>query len=872
MLTEDQKRLLIEKIENGEPLPPEFRRLLVDAGDGDFVERTGVYTLEYKGKAREQDILADTPAAPLQEIRSFNAGNPHAQKDWRNLLIYGDNLLALKALYEDQRGPNRFGTRDKIKLIYIDPPFATKQDFMKDREKAYRDKLIGAQFIEFLRRRLVLLREVLADDGSIYVHLDTKKSHYLKAVLDEIFGEENFQNEIVWERTNAHNMPTKTFARAQDTLFLYSKSDIFTFNKQRSPYGEAQLSRFKRDESGRLYTGRDLTFSTVNRKRQFEWRGSRPPSNRSWGLDLDGLEDLWSKGLILKKRDGAPRLDGLKTFLDDLEGKPLTTIWNDIGRVANTSGERTDYPTQKPEQLLERIIQASSNDGDIVLDAFMGSGSTPAVAEKLNRHWIGIDCGRLAIYTTQKRLLNLTSQIGAEKKDERREYERVEDFPAHSKSGAKAALLLFDKAKAGELAVTDALLTDFAAFLCAHYSPQRGRTPEFSLFCPEDKLQLRKLKSFEDSDLKAGQRAVDVGGVRFLISFIEPKTKAEPAKPLKAKAFALFNAGVYDRDRIRELDWAAYKPFVMQLFGVREDSHLIRAFEADGYIGTNSVHVWNYPDQRSLALDEGYIESLHQTMRGEGGDRFYVIAPVSALTFMTDELRFGNTRYVILKVPESVLNSLLKSGTPGALKQPMSEGDVNAVIDAVGFDFVSQPLTEQQFLRLPPQDADLANQHLREGVVRLTEFRAKTLTTAPDDFPNFATLSMVMIDPAFDGDVFSLGQVLWAEDLAAAELKRLDVTVNGEFAAKAEACERLDIRVPEEGMGARVMVILVDQYGNEKRLEISRGEFVDPTVPAPSRRGAARKNATKVAKKTVGKATKKVVKKMGKTAAVRRGR
>lgn len=860
MLTEDQKRLLIDKIGKGEPLPTEFRRELFDADDVDYVERTGVYSLEYKGKAREQDILADTPAAPLQEMRSFNADNPHVQDDWRNLLIYGDNLLALKALYEDQRGPNRFGTRDKIKLIYIDPPFATKQDFMKDREKAYRDKLIGAQFIEFLRKRLVLLREILADDGSIYVHLDQKKGHYVKVLMDEIFGEENFVNEVVWQRSSAHNMRTKGWVRCNESLFFYRKTENFIFNEEIVPYGNSQLKRYKKDLDGRPYKAENLTFTGKSKDRQFEWRGTKPPINRCWGADLPGLEKLWDEGRILTKKDGSPRLDGLKIYLDDTRGgNPVSANWTDVDRIGNTSDERTDYPTQKPEVLLDRIISSASNVGDIVFDGFFGSGSTLATDEKLGRRWIGIDCGRLAIYTAQKRLLNLTSQIGAEKKDERREYDRVDDLGAHSKSGSKAALLLFDRAKAGELAITDTFLIDFAEFLRTYCQSQRGKRLEFSLFCPEDKLQLRELVAFKDGELKAGQRAVDVGSVRFLISFIEPKYKTEPAKRLKAKEFALFNAGVYDRAKLRELDWANYKPFVMQLFGVRDDPHSIRAFEADGYIGTDSVHVWNYPDQRTLALDEGYIESLHETMRGEGGDRFYVIAPVSALTFMTDELRFGNTRYIILKVPESVLNSLLKAGAPGALKQPMSEGDVNAVIDAVGFDFVSQPLTEQQFLRLPPENADLTNQYLREAVVRLTEFRAKTLTTAPEDFPNFATLSMVMVDPAFDGDVFSLGQVLWAEDLIAAELRRRDVTAVGDSSAKAEACERLDIRVPEEGMGEEIMLILVDQYGNEKRLVIGRNEFLDAEVPAP------RHSAVK-------KAPAKVLKKVAKKTATRRGR
>ena len=194
---------------------------------GRTVEIGKEYRLEYAGKHSREQVLAETPAAPWQLVRSFCSERPHADKRWRNLLVWGDNLLALRELLADQRGPDRFGTKGRIKLIYIDPPFATRQDFMKDKEKAYRDKVLGAQFIEFLRRRLILLHELLAPDGSIYVHLDTKKGHYIKAVLDEVFGEENFQNEIVWRRSLPHNDPKK-FGAIHDSIFWYSRSETFS--------------------------------------------------------------------------------------------------------------------------------------------------------------------------------------------------------------------------------------------------------------------------------------------------------------------------------------------------------------------------------------------------------------------------------------------------------------------------------------------------------------------------------------------------------------------------------------------------------------------------------------------------------------------
>ncbi len=199
-LSDKDKAIIIQCIEEGRPLPDFYKQKLFASDGTEFTEATKDYKLVYQGKARKEDIIANTPAAPLQKIRNFNSDQPFAE-DWRNMLIFGDNLLALKAIYEDQQGPNIYKTKNKIKLVYIDPPFATKQDFMKDREKAYRDKIIGAQFIEFLRKRLIFLREILADDGSIYVHLDQKKGHYIKAVLDEIFGEHNFKGELIWQRT-----------------------------------------------------------------------------------------------------------------------------------------------------------------------------------------------------------------------------------------------------------------------------------------------------------------------------------------------------------------------------------------------------------------------------------------------------------------------------------------------------------------------------------------------------------------------------------------------------------------------------------------------------------------------------------------------
>lgn len=244
--------------------------------------------------------------------------------------------------------------KGKVKLIYIDPPFAKNKEFQRSKEqKAYQDKIIGSKFIEFLRKRLVILRELLAEDGSIYIHLDWKKVHYIKAIADEIFGEENFVREIIWRMgwISGYKSIANNWVRNHETLLFYANnSDNYMFNKTYIPYPEG-----------------------------YERWGGRPKGK---GLPI---EDVWGV----------------------FEKEGVTSL-----AVVSFASQDTGYPTQKPEGLLNRIIQASSNENDLILDAFAGSGTALAVAEKLKRKWIGIDCGKLAIYTMQKRMLNLRKEIG----------------------------------------------------------------------------------------------------------------------------------------------------------------------------------------------------------------------------------------------------------------------------------------------------------------------------------------------------------------------------------------------------------------------------------------------------------------------------
>ena len=357
-----------------------------------------------------------------------------------NQLYYGDNLDILRTHIPDESAD----------LIYIDPPFNSNQAYNvlfseadgsssqaqiqafedtwrwgETTEQAYHE-LVGTAppllvetiksfrgfltetnlmaYLVMMALRLVELHRVLKPTGSFYLHCDPTASHYLKIILDQIFGVENFRNEIVWERTNAHNMKARYYSKIHDLLLFYSKSDDYTWNKQYIEYSDAQLSRYKTDEAGRLYTGRDLTMSTVMESRNFEWRGARPPSHRSWGASLEQLEKWYAEERILLKKDGIPRLDGLKVYLDELPGKQIPSIWNDIPRIGNTSKERLGYPTQKPLALLERIIKTSSNEGDVVLDAFAGCGTTIEAAATLNRQWIGVDITHLAVALLKYRL------------------------------------------------------------------------------------------------------------------------------------------------------------------------------------------------------------------------------------------------------------------------------------------------------------------------------------------------------------------------------------------------------------------------------------------------------------------------------------
>lgn len=359
--------------------------------------------LVYDGKISEIELLNSIPKAYLKEIESFGQLSFHQS---HNSLIFGDNLLTLNCLLEDPK------IAGNVKLVYIDPPFATNQAFRSgsrtatisakdDDEIAYLDNLVGAEFLEFLRHRLILLRELLSQDGSIYLHIDSKMGHYVKVLMDEVFGKDNFINDISRIKCNPKNFSRKGYGNIKDLILFYSKTRNFIWNEPRQEMTEEDILRLfpKVDKDGRRYTTTPLHApgETKNGATGQIWNGLFPPEGRHWRISPKELNKLEKAGLIEWSSSGNPRK---KIFADEvlLKGKRIQDVWELKDPPYPT------YPTEKNMDLLERIIATSSNPGDLVLDCFAGSGSTLIAAERLGRKWIGIDSSKAAIDISVKRL------------------------------------------------------------------------------------------------------------------------------------------------------------------------------------------------------------------------------------------------------------------------------------------------------------------------------------------------------------------------------------------------------------------------------------------------------------------------------------
>lgn len=363
---------------------------------------------------------------------------------FQNTLYYGDNLDVLR----------RYIKNETVDLIYLDPPFKSNQDYnvlfaeksgvgSAAQIKAFEDtwhwdqgaalayqqtvetggkvsqvmqafrQFLGENdmlaYLSMMAPRLVELRRVLKSTGSIYLHCDPTASHYLKMLMDAVCGPANFRNEIVWQRTLSKSLMTRKLPQNHDLLLCYQKSDEATWNMDAvfSPYDPDNLDEktsgkySHRDPDGRVYRLDNLINPNPDRPNlTYEFLGVK----KVWRWTRDRMQEAYNAGLVVQTKPGA--VPQLKRYLDEQRGRPLGDVWTDIPPINSQAQERLGYPTQKPEALLERIIKASSNEGEIVLDPFCGCGTAVAAAQKLKRHWIGIDITHLAITLIKHRLLH----------------------------------------------------------------------------------------------------------------------------------------------------------------------------------------------------------------------------------------------------------------------------------------------------------------------------------------------------------------------------------------------------------------------------------------------------------------------------------
>ncbi|NTV13510.1 MAG: site-specific DNA-methyltransferase [Desulfobulbaceae bacterium] len=354
--------------------------------------------LEYTGKKPAAEILA-TPPGQYKSCSAYNTGD--------NRLYHGDNLAALSALTKDK------AVAGKVKLVYIDPPFATDAAFeSRKQQHAYDDDLIGPAFVEALRERLIMIHHLLADDGSLYLHLDERMTCHMRVILDEIFGEKNFRNFISRKKCNPKNYTRKTYGNVADYILFYSKTDAYIWHRPIALWEEAHAEKEYQcvDDQGRRYKKVPVHAPGIrNGETGKPWRGKMPPPGKHWQYTPATLDEMDGRGEIYWSPTGNPRR---KIYLDNSAGVPLQNIWMDLRDAHNQNIHITGYPTEKNPALLTRIIEASSNPGDLVMDCYAGSGTTLAVASGLGRRWIGVDRSDEAIKTILHRLTNGTARMG----------------------------------------------------------------------------------------------------------------------------------------------------------------------------------------------------------------------------------------------------------------------------------------------------------------------------------------------------------------------------------------------------------------------------------------------------------------------------
>lgn len=674
---------IIELIKNGKQLPQEYQYLL-------FPINHNEYKLQYFSKMRYEDILANedgVQSVPLQLENTFKSDNKW--HDWNNMLFFGDNLQLLKTIYANKDPLIKDKVKGKVKLIYIDPPFATQDEFKtKSGIKAYSDKKKGSEFIEFIRRRLILAKEILADDGSIFVHLDSKMSHYIKIIMDEIFGKNNLINEIIWAYTGPGSPNIKQFNRKHDVIFWYSKSNTWTFNRDdiRVPYKDPNQTFRKAFDSGEGWDEKDIE--------ELRNKGKVP-------------EDWWEFAIAARQK-----IDGVN---------------------------RTGYPTEKPEELLERIIKSASNEGDIILDFFGGGGTTSIVAEKLNRKWITCDIGKYSCLTIQKRLLEVHSGKKLNQKIE------VDKFSALNEIEIKF-----------------------------------GKKDKYEL---KDFLDIEKLKNVYGKDLNLENLKIKIG---------TEKKSTNEKYGIKHKQFIMAQLGLYDLDKIFNMDFESYKEFCSHLFNFKLREKTVNGISIDGQKDGNFVEIFDYKKYlgKDVKIDLMYIKTIHSELKDYIKERYYIISPSNFVAFKEDFYVLDGIKYYFLRIPYHMINELHKEPFVRT-ENAQSKDKVNEINYAVGFHFKISP----EVIRVIEK---------KENTIKIKIKSFISLENNPNKNHDFNRLSSIFIDNNYEEN-FNLCEVIFKKDV------KLNKNDEFEFELK--------------NFGDKIFIIYSDVCGNEFKEIINVGEI-----------------------------------------------
>jgi adenine-specific DNA-methyltransferase len=500
-LSNSEIRDITRLLEAGEPLPDKYRFMLF--GDDREIElvwngKTGnvtnvvmpFQTIEHIDEPRSEKELKAQPDL-------FDFGTGRQLKGWTNKLIWGDNKLILSSL---KNGPLREEIEEQggIKLIYIDPPFDVGANFHMEvevgestfekeasvlEEVAYRDTWGKGQdsFLSMLHERISLLHNLMSNDGVFCLHIGPRVSHLVKLICDEIFGEENLINEVIWRRRlGQSNANRKIMGIVNESIFIYSKSDKYQYNPQYSKkdaddYIRERYTKF--NEKGRQYKPGDLGNPSYRPNLIYDYKGHKPPKN-GWAVSLETMKRMDDEGrLEFPKKPGGRLMR--RQFLDEWKGKPIQSLWADLPPINSQASERLGYDNQKPERLIQRLLEMFSSNEDLVCDFFVGSGTTAAVAEKLGRKWICTDLGKFSIHTSRKRLIGVQRLLKEENKNYRAfeilnlgKYER--SYFVTANDGLNPEQKSKDKISR-ELAFNDLILQAYNAELIDNFRTFRGK-------------------------------------------------------------------------------------------------------------------------------------------------------------------------------------------------------------------------------------------------------------------------------------------------------------------------------------------------------------------------------------------------------------